>query len=128
MKKLLITLSLLGAGAVALTASASYYYNTYTVYNPSYGARASYTIGCTTYYYNPYTGASMGQEQICYTYTPSYAYAPGYTYQYDYYYTQPTPYYTYEYNTNTGGWYPGAGYAYNDYWGCYWQNGYQVCY
>ena len=136
----------------------SYDYGNYTSsytsssYYPSYnsGSRASYTIGCTTYYYNPYTGASLGQQQVCSSapvYTqptyPSYPTYPTYPtydygYNYGYTYTQPSQYTTYGYSN--GSWYPGysnggifgsftnGGYDnYNNY-GCYYQNGYQVCY
>lgn len=166
MKKTLLTLSLLIAGA--LTAYAGYYNNgtVCTMQYPNYNCNqgyssgyASYTIGCTTYYYNTSTRAIVGTQNICnttyttnndylyqyYTYPvtytqPTYTYTyPSYQYQttYPYYGTSyPSQYYTYGYSDGT--WYPGYSsggifngmfdnnYTYNS--GCYWQNGYQVCY
>lgn len=102
------------------------------------GGTGSYTIGCTTYYYNTRTGAQLYTQQICnntpvYT-QPTYSYPVQYSYPTTY--TQPSQYYTYGYSN--GSWYPGysSGGIFglgnigntNSNYGCYYQNGYQICY
>ena len=117
----------------------TYYYNPYT--GQSLGSEQIYTGTCgySSYY----------QTQYQYTY-PSYSYSYSYptyeyqtyqpSYQYNQYTSSPSQYYTYGYSN--GSWYPGYSSGLlnsvsnsftNTYYnsqsqGCYYQNGYQVCY
>lgn len=119
----------------------NYYYGGNYNYGGGYGSGygyygsggiGSYTIGCTTYFYNTRTGAQLYTRYICTTYQQP-------TYYYPSYPTYPsTQYCTYKYIS--GAWYPSCGnsyyygnynYGYNSGYtnsGCYYQNGYQVCY
>jgi hypothetical protein len=121
----------------------------YQAYYPNYGSNTSYTYvdGCSQYQYNPYTRMTIYLGYVCQPTSYSYQYVTPYTYQYTntyntlpydaYYYTNMTPYQTYQnYNNNyyypNGGWYPSTNqnYNYNSQLntGCYYQNGYVVCY
>lgn len=142
MKKIILSLGVVLGGLLTIGSSASAlsYWGGNSYYNNSY----TYTSGCYIYYYDGYrrtstlVGSTCGNQNTynysyqyqTYPYTYSY---PSYTYSYSY---PTTSYYTYDYSN--GGWYPNNSYynnynyGYNNYntytYGCYWQNGYQVCY
>lgn len=139
MKKLFLSLSLLGLIISGAAVAGAQYYNTQyyntttanmgyygsmhtthypsTSYHYSHGAAVgSYTIGCTTYYYNMTTGAHLGSENICRYSTPA-VYIPPVTQPVVYSnpsYTTYTDYYSYTYpSTQNCTW----GY-YNGMWRC----------